>query len=138
MVTQFPNMIDWINEFGLDELHNEFEKSSKLAESTGMTTSISFSSFVDIFYKMKKLEWEHNMRINFRFEEKIDENGEIDFEIGKYVISSILNHAIANDIKDKILKEELCPDYQTAVIIVDVIENTILPKIREALKGVDE
>jgi hypothetical protein len=142
---RFPNMIDWIDDLGLDELHRLHNEDNE---------GLKFGDFVEKEYLIQKKEWTEVMchsnktingtkksskNFNFFIGEKIlrlnfDENKDVATESAKIVLERIINISAEKGlIKDIILCEELAPDYYSCRIVAESFWYKIIPAIKKTL-----
>jgi hypothetical protein len=131
---KFPNLIEFIDEFGLDELHATHKSYVEECD------EISFSDFVKEHYEGCRQMWEDDMKclpksINVSF----NDDGEIALESAKMVMVQIINDALkSKKVREIILKDELAPDYESSTMIVFEFARLVIPAIEEALDKLGE
>lgn len=132
---KFPSMIEFIDEMGLDELHNAHKQYDEDNE-----TSTSFSEFVEEHYESLKESWEDDMRYTPKkaLDVKYNENIDIELDTAKQVMVAIVNKALANGKPGKIiLEEELVPDYFLAYPVLEKFFSMVIPAVEKSLNELE-
>lgn len=131
----FPNMIDWIDERGLEDLHKLHEKFLK----DYPNEKILFSDFVKNEYEGEKMQWEdfvYNTKNELRIK---DDWNDTSIESACVIVKEILNKGIKEGMVQKIVvNDELAIDYDTAQVIVDTFFYQVIPTIEKTLNNLDE
>jgi hypothetical protein len=132
MLCEFPNLIDWIDDYGMINLRIEFKR---LRINIGFGQLVSFERFIEQKYNEEKLSFDNLMHRVNPINIDMDCEGEIDIESAKLVLRRMIEHCTDKGmILNVIEKEDLAPDYFSALHIVDAFWNAIIPKIEKALK----
>jgi len=127
MLCEFPNLITWMDEYGMVALHREHN------ERTGQL--VPFSRFVELRYREDKYVWKIRMNRSAQINISMCEDGEIDEESAKLILRRMIEHCTDNGMILKVIEnEDLAPDYQAALHIVEAFWSVIIPKIEKALE----
>lgn len=129
---KFPSMVDWMDEYGMEELHRMHVDFNRMSDEP----DLSFSDFVEHQYEENKEEWEDQMNRGKAISVPMHADGEIDLENAKQVMVGVVRHLCENpSIIHKIIDDEdLAPDYMCALHVVDRFWDTVVPGIDLALK----
>jgi len=135
MATKFPTIIEWIEESGFSSLREEYEDFKKGDPDQKDTT---FNSFVQGTYEMLKGAWEDEIYVipkQHTIPIDMDDEGDIALESAKLVAKQILNKAIDDEeVGTIILEDELAPDHDAALWIIDDFVHRVIPAITKVLK----
>jgi hypothetical protein len=129
MVTKFPDLIEFIDDMGLCELHKIHHDYVKECE------DISFSDFVKVHHEGCRQMWEDDMRcgrkkVNILF----DEDSDILIETAKMVMAEIINRGLRDNwVRQIVLEDDLAPDCYNAVHIVEIFNRKVLPAVEKTL-----
>lgn len=129
---QFPDLIDWMDEMSLEELHSlhkDFEKNFE--------KKIEFSKFVVDEYESAKTGWVEEMAYSRQIVDGCDPDGadDICLDSAKYIFKRIFDKGVdLNRVSNIICDDELAPDHNCAQVIVDAFWNKIVPAIEKTLK----
>ena len=131
-MTKFPSMIEYIDDLGLDELHNAHR--DEMAEEDP-SEQISFSDYVESHYQMAREMWDDEMiNIPMKTNVSFDTEKEIALACAIEVMKTMIDEGLReNRVRDIILTDDLAPDYTSAVCIVDEFRKVVLPAIEKAL-----
>jgi hypothetical protein len=128
MTTKFPKIVQWIDEIGLNELHEMHNKYKE--DCVGdPDENISFADFAEATYEDAFQNWEDEMstikKIDF-VEPLCDSDDDILDHSAKIVIDKIIKIGIGDNlVKDIILNEELAPDAESALLIRNRVFNIL-------------
>jgi hypothetical protein len=126
----FPDLIDWIDDYGIDILHKEHDQ---YCSDNG--SKKSFSAFVNEEYAVAKCLFIEEINRVDHIDIEMNVDGEIQIESAKLILLRIIERGIdANMIMKIIEQEDLAPDYRCAISIVNAFWDVIIPKIEKALK----
>lgn len=132
MLCEFPNLIDWIDDYGMVNLRMEFKR---LRINIGFGQLVSFERFIEQKYNEEKLGFDALMHRVNPINIEMDDEGEIDIESAKLVLKRMIEKCHAAGMINRIIEnEDLAPDYFSALHIVDAFWDVIIPKIEKALK----
>jgi len=132
MATNYPSKIEWIEQTGFAELrrrYKEFLKDYGVHE--------NFDSFVDCLYDAEKMNWEQDMfhQTNLLSYE-MDLEQDMCLESAKFVLVKIINNAICKgNVGSIVVNEELGPDHETSLNIVNDFMHQLIPAVDRMLKG---
>jgi len=131
-MTKFPSMIEYIDDLGLDELHNAHR--DEMSEEDP-SEQISFSDYVESHYQMAREMWEDEMiNIPMKTNVSFDTEKEIALACAIEVMKTMIDEGLREHrVRDIILTDDLAPDYTSAVCIVDEFRKVVLPAIEKAL-----
>jgi len=128
MNANFPSMIEWIEQTGFTELRERHERCSHMY--------MSFDDFVNSAYNADKLIWEHDMCYRTKLTYEMDDEQDMCIESAKYVLVKIINDAISKgDVVNIIDNEELAPDRDIFLHVVNIFMNQLIPAVDRMLKG---
>jgi hypothetical protein len=127
----FPTLIDWIDEEGMDDLHNRHNDFNSLIKEA----EISFSQFANNEYEHAKQIWIDEIYNGKCINIPFNEHGDISIESAKQVINRLIDSdTVGNTITDS----DLAPDYHTAIMVNDAFWNVIVPAIKKAINNINE
>lgn len=121
---KFPNLIEWMDEMTMDELH-------KLHDEVEGTES--FSEFVGNEYEAHKEMWQDEMSKHREIRFQANDEKDICDEMAKDLLCVILNKGTL-EIKDIICQQEFAPDHHSAIQVVEAFWYKIIPAIEKTLK----
>jgi len=127
---RFPNLIEWMDDMTMDELHNLHQVHQAVVKTE------SFSDFVQNEYDAHKETWEDEMNQHRPIRFSINEEKDICDELAKEVLATILSKG-TKELKHIIDKFDLAPDYTSASQIVDSFWFKIIPAIEKTLKEIE-
>jgi hypothetical protein len=132
MAIQFPSLIDFMDEYGMKELHNMHNDH---LETFGVNSS--FSDFVQVYYNDARDEWNLKRICNVRIKTpEFNDETDIDMslQMAKECFAKIFNigdrHITAGQIVET---DELAPDHHSATMVVDTFHNKLIPAIQKFL-----
>jgi hypothetical protein len=135
MSIEFPTMIEFIEDVGMESLHESHES---YIEDTGEYGK-SFSNFVEEMYESHKQMFHDEMNFVKKIGYNVNDNIDISVEMAKVVLVEIINKAIQKgDVKKIILEEELAPDCGSAMIVALEFRKTVIPAIEKTLRHLGE
>lgn len=130
MSITFPNLVNWIEEFGFEELHRMHKDFQKY-----VSPDISFSDFVNTHYECVKSAYEEDVFRGGAVHFKADENGDASTEMAKEALVTIINKGIEEfNIGTVITENELAPDHNSAQMVVDQFWGNVIPAFEIFLK----
>lgn len=130
---KFPSMIDWMDEYGMEELHRMHADFNRMVDAPDM---LEFSAFVEHQYEESKEQWDDGMNQAKAISVPMDMDGEVDLENAKQVMVGVVR-MLADEpgiIRSIIENDDLAPDYMCALHVVDRFWDTVVPGIEKALK----
>jgi hypothetical protein len=132
MAIKFPSLIEWIDEYGLKELHAMHQDFMKDVEQ-----EISFENFVQQHYESCKEQWIDDMRLipaKIKYELN-NEGDDISLEMAKLVLKEMVNNSINNgEVSRIVLSEDMAPEYNSSVSIINDFFDKVIPAIEKALE----
>jgi hypothetical protein len=133
---EFPGLISWIDEVGMDELHKKY---NNYLETLGDMSDEedSFDLFVQHEYSIMKDQWDIDLNFKRDINVYLETNDvEIDVESAKLVLKKILEDHV-DDIRYIIENEELAPDYNSSLAIVEAFWDKIIPAVENAMNNLE-
>lgn len=131
MSVNFPTMIDWIESVGFETLH-EMQEDFKCQHE-------KFSTFVQRIYEEQKTDWRNE--IGFSRKLKIDfdafENNVSMLEAVS-LFKEIVEESIGKKIFYKITLNDVIPDHNCALNVVNDFWNKVIPAVEKALNELGE
>lgn len=130
----FPHMIDWMDEFGMDNLHESHKTYNEDLEK-----SLSFVQFVKEHYETCKQLWHDEMKNHGRIDVPFDiQEGNIAVEIAKATLAQIINKGLkCNTPRGIIDRDCLAPDHNCAHEIIKELRKTVLPAVQFTLNNLN-
>ena len=127
MVKRFPDLIDWMDEMNMGELHSLHKE---------VSPSSSFSSFVREEYEAQKQMWHDDMNTRCLLNYEINPEGnDMIFETAKYLLVEIVNNSIkSGNVKKILIEGDLTPDYRCDVDVINDFFFKIIPAMDNMLK----
>ena len=130
MATKFPNLIDWMDDVGMAELHDQHMTYMKDAQD-----NIPFSNFVAAQHNVAEGMWEDEMFQTNPLKIEENENDDMDLLIAKDIFVTIFNNGIESADPGIIVTQEECaPDAETAKYVINTFWNKVVPAVKKALE----
>lgn len=133
---QFPNMIDWIDEMSLKELHSLHRDFNQANEE-----KVDFSKFVEMEYESAKTGWVGEMTYSRQIADGCDPDGADDvcLDTAKYLFKRIFDKGTdLNRVSNIICDDDLAPDHNCALMVAESFWYKVVPAIEKTLKGLVE
>lgn len=129
---EFPTLIEYIEECTLTELHKMHED-AKVYEDNEQ----SFSDYVEEQYSIAQEMWQDAINEARPIKIEMVDDGEVQKESAKLVLKQIIVNGLKNrDIPEIILKDDMAPDYRSAVSIVESFWDDVMPAVEKALEEI--
>jgi len=131
MATTFPSMVEWIEQTGWEQLHMAHRDENDLSGCYR-----TFDHFVQDLYASAEQDWNedmfhHNKLISY----EMDLEQDMCMESAKFVLAKIINNAICKgNVGSIVVNEELGPDYETSLLIVNDFLYQLIPAVDRMLK----
>jgi len=130
-MSDFPNMVDWMDEFGMNNLHEAHN-----AWNDEMEEQLSFSDFVNQHYETNKQMWHDDINRGGTLNVPFDAECEVAVESAKAIMKRIIECGIESRmVPDLLTEEDLAPDYHCALIVADEFWKTVVPAVTNALNN---
>lgn len=132
MATQFPTLIEFIDDFGLAELHKTHDSYNEECD------EISFDDFVKQHYEACKEMWYEDMNSTRLLSVPFDNDNDICLESAKLTIVEMINKSLKEHQPMRIIQnEELSCDWSCCPSIIYELNNRVLPAIEKALNRLE-
>jgi hypothetical protein len=132
MAIQFPNLVDFMDEYGMNELHAMHKD-----HQNAIGDYCSFSDFVQGYYEDARDEWSLEMIRNTKIETPVfNDESDVDMslQMAKECFAKIFNVGDRHITAGRIVEtNELAPDHNSAMMVVDTFHNQLIPAIQKFL-----